>query len=75
MDYAPPPHDREGQGRAQLSARQGLAMPQGPISPPEYADAPMAKLILYTPPQKSSTTARRSAYFGTSTYGKTTQMA
>jgi len=26
----------------------GLARPQGPISPPEYANAPMAKLILYT---------------------------
>jgi hypothetical protein len=26
----------------------GLARPQGPISPPEYADAPMAKLVLYT---------------------------
>jgi hypothetical protein len=26
----------------------GLAGPQGAISPPEYADAPMARLILYT---------------------------
>jgi DinB superfamily len=26
----------------------GLARPQGAISPPEYADAPMAKLVLYT---------------------------
>src|SRR6266508_5395045 len=26
----------------------GLARPQGAISPPEYADAPLAKLILYT---------------------------
>jgi hypothetical protein len=26
----------------------GLARPQGTISPPEYADAPMARLILYT---------------------------
>lgn len=26
----------------------GLAQPQGPAQPPEYADAPMAKLILYT---------------------------
>jgi hypothetical protein len=25
----------------------GLARPQGPISPPEYADAPLAKLILH----------------------------
>ena len=28
-------------------AAAGLARPQGPISPPEYADAPMAKLILH----------------------------
>src|SRR5215475_6330463 len=27
----------------------GLARPQGPISPPEFADAPMARLVLYTP--------------------------
>ena len=27
---------------------EGLARPQGAISPPEYADAPMARLILYT---------------------------
>jgi hypothetical protein len=26
----------------------GLARPQGGISPTEYADAPLAKLILYT---------------------------
>ena len=26
----------------------GLARPQGPTQPPEFADAPMAKLILYT---------------------------
>ncbi len=26
----------------------GLAEPQGPMQPPEFADAPMAKLILYT---------------------------
>jgi hypothetical protein len=26
----------------------GLAWPQGDISPPEFADAPLAKLILYT---------------------------
>ena len=26
----------------------GLARPQGPISPPEFADAPMARLVLYT---------------------------
>lgn len=26
----------------------GLARPQGALSPPEYADAPMAKLVLYT---------------------------
>jgi hypothetical protein len=26
----------------------GLARPQGAISPPEYADAPLARLILYT---------------------------
>jgi hypothetical protein len=26
----------------------GIARPQGAISPPEFADAPMAKLILYT---------------------------
>ena len=26
----------------------GLVRPQGTISPPEYADAPMARLILYT---------------------------
>jgi hypothetical protein len=26
----------------------GLARPQGALSPPEYADAPLAKLILYT---------------------------
>jgi hypothetical protein len=26
----------------------GLSMPQGPTQPPEFADAPMAKLILYT---------------------------
>jgi hypothetical protein len=25
----------------------GLARPQGPTQPPEYGDAPMAKLILY----------------------------
>jgi hypothetical protein len=25
----------------------GLARPQGAISPPEYADAPMARLVLY----------------------------
>jgi hypothetical protein len=30
-----------------LSA-EGLARRQGAISPPEYADAPMARLILYT---------------------------
>jgi DinB superfamily len=26
----------------------GIARPQGAISPPQYADAPLAKLILYT---------------------------
>ena len=26
----------------------GLARPQGPTQPPEFADAPMARLILYT---------------------------
>jgi hypothetical protein len=26
----------------------GLARPRGAISPPEYADAPLAKLILFT---------------------------
>jgi hypothetical protein len=26
----------------------GLAGPQGPTSPPEFADAPMARLVLYT---------------------------
>jgi DinB superfamily len=26
----------------------GLARPQGPAAPPEFADAPMAKLIMYT---------------------------
>ena len=26
----------------------GLARPQGALSPPQFADAPMAKLILYT---------------------------
>ena len=26
----------------------GLALPQGPSSPPEFADQPMARLILYT---------------------------
>ena len=26
----------------------GLARPQGPTQPPEFADAPMAKLVLYT---------------------------
>ena len=26
----------------------GIARPQGAMSPPEYADAPIAKLILYT---------------------------
>jgi hypothetical protein len=26
----------------------GLARPQGAMSPPEYADAPMARLVLYT---------------------------
>lgn len=26
----------------------GLARPQGPTAPPEFADAPMAKLIMYT---------------------------
>jgi hypothetical protein len=26
----------------------GLARPQGPDRPPEYADAPMARLFLYT---------------------------
>jgi hypothetical protein len=26
----------------------GLARPQGTLSPPEYADAPMARLVLYT---------------------------
>jgi DinB superfamily len=26
----------------------GLARPQGALSPPEYADAPMARLVLYT---------------------------
>ena len=26
----------------------GLAQPQGPTSPPEFADAPVARLVLYT---------------------------
>ena len=29
-------------------AQQGLIRPQSAISPPEFADAPIAKLILYT---------------------------
>lgn len=40
-------HDAWVSGVRSLGAA-GLARPQGAISPPEYADAPMAKLILYT---------------------------
>lgn len=40
-------HDRWVEGVRGLGA-EGLAQPQGPTQPPEFADAPMAKLILYT---------------------------
>jgi DinB superfamily len=40
-------HDRWVEGVRSLGAA-GLARPQGPHQPPEFADAPMAKLILYT---------------------------
>jgi DinB superfamily len=40
-------HDAFVSGVRSLGAA-GLARPQGPDMPPEYADAPMAKLILYT---------------------------
>jgi hypothetical protein len=40
-------HDRWVTGVRGLGAA-GLARPQGPQQPPEFADAPMAKLILYT---------------------------
>ena len=40
-------HDRWVEGVRGLGA-EGLARPQGPTQPPEFADAPMAKLILYT---------------------------
>lgn len=39
-------HDAWVSGVRSLGAA-GLARPQGPAQPPEYADAPMAKLILY----------------------------
>lgn len=39
-------HDAWIRDVRQLGAA-GLAQPQGAISPPEYADAPMAKLILH----------------------------
>jgi hypothetical protein len=40
-------HDMWVDGVRSLGA-QGLARPQGPMQPPEFADEPMAKLILYT---------------------------
>jgi len=52
----------------------GLARPQGPSHHPS---TPMRRWrsSSFTPTSKSSTTARRSACFATSTYGKTTPMA
>ena len=40
-------HDRWVEGVHSLGSA-GLAEPQGPTQPPAFADAPMAKLILYT---------------------------
>ena len=40
-------HDTWVEGVRNLGT-QGLARPQGPQQPPAFADAPMAKLILYT---------------------------
>jgi hypothetical protein len=40
-------HDLWVEGVRSLGST-GLAGPQGPTQPPEFADAPMAKLILYT---------------------------
>ena len=40
-------HDRWVEGVRSLGTA-GLVRPQGPTQPPEFADAPMAKLILYT---------------------------
>jgi len=40
-------HERWVNGVRRLGT-EGLARPQGPKQPPEFADAPMAKLILYT---------------------------
>jgi hypothetical protein len=39
-------HDAYIGGLRSLGAA-GLARPQGPASPPEFADAPMARLLLY----------------------------
>ena len=40
-------HDKWVEGVRGLGA-EGLARPQGPTQPPEFADAPMARLVLYT---------------------------
>jgi hypothetical protein len=40
-------HDRWTQGVRGLGTA-GLGRPQGPAQPPEFADAPMARLVLYT---------------------------
>ncbi len=39
-------HARWVEGVRRLG-REGLARPQGPTQPPEFADAPMARLVLY----------------------------
>ena len=40
-------HERWVEGVRSLGGA-GLARPQGPTQPPEFADAPMARLVLYT---------------------------
>ena len=44
LDHA---HDKWVEGVRGLGG-DGLAQPQGPTQPPEFADAPMARLILFT---------------------------